>query len=57
MTNLHNEKNLTEDLRENADKSNFKLVSLVVLLSFLFGIAGAVFGTTFLTHARHIFGC
>lgn len=44
----NNEKTLTKDLRENTEKSNFKLVSLVVLLSFLFGIVGAVFGSTFL---------
>ena len=43
------EKVLTADLPERGEKSNFRLLSLVVLLSFLFGIAGAVFGSVYLT--------
>ncbi len=39
---------LTSDLHE-ADKGNFRLLSLVILLSFVFGIAGSVFGSMFLT--------
>jgi serine protease Do len=49
-TNTPKEKSLTSDLPENLERSNLKLLSLVVLVSFLFGIAGAVFGTTFLMH-------
>lgn len=44
-------KSLTSDLRE-AEKSNSKLISLVVLLSFLFGVAGSVFGSVFLGDAK-----
>lgn len=50
MTNLNGQKTLTSDLPENADKSNIRVISLAVLLSFLFGIAGSVFGSTFLTN-------
>ena len=48
MTNLTNEKTLTSDLPDAADKSHIKLVSMVILLSFLFGIAGSIFGSAFL---------
>jgi serine protease Do len=43
-----NEKTLTSDLPNNADKLNSKLIGLVILLSFLFGIAGSVFGSVIL---------
>ncbi len=38
------------DNNENFEKSNIKSVALVILLSFLFGIAGSVFGSVFLIH-------
>ncbi len=47
-----NDKTILPNLSEVSDKSDqnhLKLLGLVVLLSFLFGIAGAVFGTSFLT--------
>ncbi|MEO8065343.1 MAG: trypsin-like peptidase domain-containing protein [Candidatus Doudnabacteria bacterium] len=55
MTKLNNEKALTSDLPE-AGESSIKLITLVVLLSFLFGIGGAVFGSTFLLHNGVSFG-
>lgn len=39
------------NLPDQADKPNINIISLVVLLSFLFGIAGSVFGSYFLTHS------
>lgn len=45
---MNNEKTLTSDLPDQADKSNVRFFSLVILLSFLFGIAGSVFGSMFL---------
>ena len=42
------EKIPVSDSREPVEKSNIKFFTLVVLLSFLFGLAGAVFGSTFL---------
>jgi len=42
---------LTEDLLANSDKSsNVRLFTLVILLSFIFGIAGSLFGSTFILH-------
>src|SRR5688572_24696485 len=44
---IKEEKSLTSDLSEASERSNFRLLALVVLLSFLFGMAGSVFGTNF----------
>ncbi|OGE83568.1 MAG: hypothetical protein A3B10_03265 [Candidatus Doudnabacteria bacterium RIFCSPLOWO2_01_FULL_44_21] len=41
------EKILTSDLPEQQEKLNFRLLALVVLLSFIFGIAGSIFGAQF----------
>jgi serine protease Do len=44
----NNNRSLTSDLKENSDKSSVKMIPLIVLLSFIFGIAGSVFGSVFL---------
>ncbi|HEX9503273.1 MAG TPA: trypsin-like peptidase domain-containing protein [Patescibacteria group bacterium] len=52
MDTENTEKTYLPDLSEvsdKSDKSHLKLLGLVVLLSFLFGIAGAIFGASFLT--------
>lgn len=48
MDNSDNHKVLTSELPDQSEKSNIKQMALVVLLSFLFGIAGSLFGSTFL---------
>ncbi len=40
----------TDTKQQNVESPNTKLIPLVILLSFLFGVAGSVFGSTFLTH-------
>ncbi len=47
-TNPIEEPSLTTDLLEQSERSNFRLIALVVLLSFIFGVAGSVFGSMFI---------
>ncbi|HTL39256.1 MAG TPA: trypsin-like peptidase domain-containing protein, partial [Methylomirabilota bacterium] len=48
-TTVKEEKTLTSGIVERGERSNMSLISLVILLSFLFGIAGSVFGSMYLT--------
>ncbi len=48
MEELTQHKTLTSDVPDQSDRMGTRQIALVVLLSFLFGIVGAVFGTTFL---------
>ncbi len=48
MESTNTNKSLTSELKENSDKSAIKLIPLVILLSFIFGIAGSLFGSAFL---------
>ncbi len=43
-------KALTQDLPRDAEHSSLRQMALMVLLSFVFGIAGTVFASTFLVH-------
>ncbi len=47
-SNNNTHKALTSDLPNSAEKANFRQMTLVVLLSFLFGIAGSYFGSNYL---------
>lgn len=38
------------EIKDQLEKLNNKQIPLIILVSFLFGIAGSVFGSTFLTH-------
>ncbi|OGE87758.1 MAG: hypothetical protein A3J07_03535 [Candidatus Doudnabacteria bacterium RIFCSPLOWO2_02_FULL_49_13] len=42
-------KALTADIPRDGDKSSIRQITFVILLSFLFGIAGSIFGSTFLS--------
>lgn len=43
-----NEKSLTSELPDQTERFSFRQTAFIVLLSFLFGIAGSVFGASFL---------
>jgi serine protease Do len=49
--NNNTHKVLTSDLPSSAEKASFRQMTLVVLLSFLFGVAGSYFGSNFLFKA------
>jgi len=56
MDPIRDSRTLTSDLPATGDKTNFRLIALVVLLSFLFGLGGALFGVSFLSSGRISFG-
>lgn len=48
---IKDSRTLTSDLPTSSEKINLRLMALVVLLSFLFGMGGALFGVRFLSGA------